>query len=221
VKFPGTYALKNKREHLRDVILRAGGLTDEAQADGIVFVRKSSKLSNVGRALAADTSTFDGASAKVLVNDTLTFDDVTKGRIGIDLPTVLREPKAIDNLVLEDGDQIMIPRFNPVVRVQGAVNAPSNVTYVPGRDLNYYIRSAGGGSRSADKSRAYVTQPSGKLESVRVRWLLPDGVPQPKPGAVVTVPDREPTEKNDFVSLATVFAQVIASLATIVVITRR
>jgi polysaccharide biosynthesis/export protein len=222
VKFPGTYALKNKREHLRDVILRAGGLTDEAQTDGIVFVRKLNRLNYNGRDLLGDTAiTIDSTRADSAVKDTLALERIMKGRVGIDLAEVLRDPKSIDNLVLEDGDQIMIPRFNPVVRVQGAVNAPSNVTYVPGRDLNYYIRSAGGGSRSADKSRAYVTQPSGKLESVRVRWLLPDGVPQPKPGAVVTVPDREPTEKNDFVSLATVFAQVIASLATIVVITRR
>ena len=134
----------------------------------------------------------------------------------------LRDPKSADNLVLEDGDQIVIPRFNAVVRVQGAVNAPSNVAYVPGRDLNYYVDAAGGASRTGDKGHAYVTQPSGRLESVHARPLLPDGVPVPRPGAVVTVPEK-PTgsDKNDWVGLATVFAQVVASLATIVVITRR
>ena len=222
VKFPGTYALKNKREHLRDVILRAGGLTDEAQADGIVFVRKLNRLNYNGRDFIGDTTvTYDSLRTDTLAKDSLALQRVMNGRIGIDLASVLRDPKSIDNLVLEDGDQIMIPRFNPVVRVQGAVNSPSNVTFVPGRDLNYYIRAAGGGSRAADKSRSYVTQPSGKLESVRVRWLFPDGVPVPQPGAVVTVPDKDPTEKQDLAGVIGVVSQIVGTLATIIVLVRR
>jgi protein involved in polysaccharide export with SLBB domain len=108
-----------------------------------------------------------------------------------------------------------------VVRVQGAVNAPSNVAYIPGRDVNYYVDAAGGPSRTGDKNHAYVTQPSGRLESVHERLFLPDGVPVPRPGAVVTVPEKAISDKSDWVGLATVFAQVVASLATIVVITRR
>ena len=222
VKFPGTYALKNKREHLRDVIERAGGLTSEAQTDGIVFVRRVNRLNYNGRDLAGDTTVVgDSVRTDSTARDTLAYAQIIRGRVGIDLASVLRSAKAVDNIVLEDGDQIMIPRFNPVIRVQGAVNAPSNVTYVPGADLNYYVRSAGGGSRSADRSRAYVTQPNGKLESVKVRWLIPDDVPVPRPGAIVTVPDKEPTEKNDFVQLASVIAQLLASLATVIVISRQ
>jgi protein involved in polysaccharide export with SLBB domain len=222
VKFPGTYALKNKRERLRDVIMRAGGLTDEAQADGIVFVRNPDRLIHDGRALLPDSLGRDTVSGDSLVRDSLTLVRVMKGRIGLDLNEAMRNPKSPDNLVLEDGDQVIIPRYNAVVRVQGAVNAPSNVAYVPGRDLNYYVDAAGGASRTGDKGHAYVTQPSGRLESVHERRLLPDGVPVPRPGAVVTVPEK-PTgsDKSDWVGLATVFAQVVASLATIVVITRR
>jgi protein involved in polysaccharide export with SLBB domain len=222
VKFPGTYALKNKRERLRDVIMRAGGLTDEAQADGIVFVRNPDRLTHDGRALLPDSLGDGMAGGDSLVRDSLTLVRVMKGRIGLDLNEALRNPKSTDNLVLEDGDQIIIPRFNAVVRVQGAVNAPSNVAYVPGRDLNYYVDAAGGASRTGDKANANETQPSGRLESVHERRLLPDGVPVPRPGAVVTVPEK-PTggDRNDWVGLATVFAQVVASLATIVVITRR
>lgn len=222
VKFPGTYALKNKRERLRDVIQRAGGLTDEAQSDGIVFVREPRRLNYDGRDLLADSAvTFDTLKADSLKRDSLALVKIVRGRVGIDLAKALRDPRSPDNVILEDGDQILIPRFNPVVRVQGAVNAPSNVTYVPGRDLNYYIDAAGGPSAVADRSRSYVTQPSGKLEALRPRRLLPDIVPVPRPGAIVTVPDRVASERNDWASLATVFAQVIASLATIVVILKR
>jgi len=216
VKFPGTYALKNKRERLSDVIQRAGGLTDEAQADGIVFVRNPDRLIHDGRSLLPDTLGRDS-----VLMDSLSLVRVMRGRVGLDLAEALRNPKSADNLILEDGDQIIIPRFNAVVRVQGAVNAPSNVAYVPGRDLNYYVDAAGGPSRTGDKGHAYVTQPSGRLESVHARRLLPDGVPVPRPGAVVTVPEKGTGEKSDWVALATVFAQVVASLATIVVITRR
>jgi protein involved in polysaccharide export with SLBB domain len=222
VKFPGTYALKNKRERLRDLVMRAGGLTDEAQADGIVFVRNPDRLIHDGRALLPDSLVDGGVGGDSLVGDSLTLVRVMKGRIGLDLNEAMRNPKSADNLVLEDGDQIIVPRFNAVVRVQGAVNAPSNVAFVPGRDLNYYVDAAGGPSRTGDEGHAYVTQPSGRLESVHERRLLPDGVPVPRPGAVVTVPEK-PTgaDKNDWIGLATVFAQVVASLATIVVITRR
>ena len=222
VKFPGTYALKNKRERLRDVILRAGGLTDEAQSDGIVFVRNPDRLTNNARDVLADTIVpFDSLKPDSLKRDSLALQRVIRGRIGLDLAMAMRNPRAPDNLVLEDGDQILIPRLNAVVRVQGAVNAPSNVTYVPGRDLNYYIDAAGGPSGVADRARSYVTQPSGKLESLHERRFLPDAVPVPRPGSVVTVPDRVQGTRNDWTGLATVFAQVVASLATIIVVLRR
>ena len=126
-----------------------------------------------------------------------------------------------EHIVLEDGDQVTIPRYNPVVRVQGAVNAPANVTFVPGRDIFYYIDAAGGGSRTADQNRSYVTQPSGKLESVRTHRFFPDAVPHPQAGAVVTVPERDPADRIDYAAILTVATQVIASLVAVVAIIRR
>src|SRR5205085_7466571 len=83
------------------------------------------------------------------------------GRIGIELPQVLRNPRSLDNLALQDGDSLFIPRYNSVVNVAGAVNSPVAVTYAPGRNIGYYIRAAGGPGRGADLKRAYVTQPNG------------------------------------------------------------
>src|SRR6185503_4479898 len=81
------------------------------------------------------------------------------GRIGIDLPSVLRDPRNTDNLIMQSGDSVFVPEYSPVVRVAGAVNAPASVTYVEGKGLDYYIESAGGYARLADKGRAFVTQP--------------------------------------------------------------
>lgn len=137
-----------------------------------------------------------------------------KGRIGIDLPKVLRDPRSGDNLILTAGDSIVIPEFNPVVTVAGAVNSPVAVTYVPGRNADFYIAAAGGFSRLADKRRTYITQPTGKLESGRHR--------RPLPGGRVFVPSRDPNEPRiPTLQIVTTLASVLASLATIVIVSRQ
>jgi protein involved in polysaccharide export with SLBB domain len=183
VRFPGRYALVRKTERLSELFTRAGGLTPEGYADGVVFFRSQ---------------------------------DLT-GRVGIDLPRVLQEPRARDNLVLQDGDSILVPTFNPVVRVAGGVNAPSAVTYVPGRPLDYYVRAAGGAARSADVGRAYVRQPNGKVESVVRRRFLPDLQPRPRAGAQVVVPERAATEIASAAGQIALLAQLGGVLAALLV----
>jgi len=188
VRSPGNYSLKTKTERITDLINRAGGLTNDAYANGVVFYRSR--------------------------NGT--------GRIGIELPDVLRNSRSPDNLPLQDGDSLYIPRLNPVVSVQGAVNSPVSVTYAPGRTLDYYIRAAGGPSRKADVGRAYVTQPNGKVESRTTHFLLPDYTPRPQAGSMVFVPERDPSEKPfDIVTGLGTIAQVIATLLTLAVVIRR
>jgi len=188
VRYPGRYSLKTKTERITDLIQRAGGLTPDAYANGVVFYRTRNAV----------------------------------GRIGIELPDVLRSPGSIDNLPLQDGDSLYIPRLNPVVNVQGAVNSPVSVTYTPGKSIDYYIRAAGGPSRKADASRAYVTQPNGKVEARAPHFLVPDGVPQPKAGSTIFVPERDPADKPfDFLTNAGSIAQILATVVTLVIALRR
>jgi protein involved in polysaccharide export with SLBB domain len=143
------------------------------------------------------------------------------GRIGIELPEVLKDPESLDNLPLQDGDSLFIPRYTAVVSVEGAVNSPVAVTYSPGKSIHYYIRAAGGPSRLADVKRAYVTQPNGKVEARVSRFVLPDGVPEPRAGSTVFVPMRDPSEKAfDILTSAGSIAQILASLLTLVVALR-
>jgi protein involved in polysaccharide export with SLBB domain len=141
------------------------------------------------------------------------------GRIGVDLPRVLENPKYRDNLILSGGDSIFIPEYTPVVYVNGAVNAPMSVTYVDGRGLDYYVAAAGGYTRKADKGRAYVTQPSGKVQSVNTRfWFFPDSKPRPLAGGAIFVPERDPADRRDWLATASALAQIIAGLATTVLV---
>jgi protein involved in polysaccharide export with SLBB domain len=140
------------------------------------------------------------------------------GRIGIELPDVLRNARSLDNLPLQDGDSLFIPRYNAVVAVQGAVNSPVSVTYSPGKSIEYYIRAAGGPSLKSDVKRAYVTQPNGKVEARQTHFLLPDGVPSPKPGSTVFVPERDPSAASGSAALFAsvgLIAQLAAGFATL------
>ena len=123
---------------------------------------------------------------------------------------------------MQDGDSLFIPRFNSVVNVQGAVNSPVSVTYSPGKTLDYYIRAAGGPSRKADLRRAYVTQPNGKVEAHENNFLLPDGIPKPRAGSTVFVPERDPNEKPfDILQSAGAIASILATALTLIVALRR
>lgn len=144
------------------------------------------------------------------------------GRIGIDLPKALEDHSFRDNLILSGGDSIVIPEYIPVVYVRGAVNAPMSVTFVKGKGLDYYVNSAGGYHRDADRNRAYATQPSGKVESVDKNWwFLPDSKPEPLAGAEVFVPEKDPADKKDWLGFAGALAQIVASLTAVVVVVLR
>ncbi|MFN2602608.1 MAG: SLBB domain-containing protein [Gemmatimonadaceae bacterium] len=143
------------------------------------------------------------------------------GRIGIALPDILRNPSARDNLQLQDGDSIFIPRFNAVVNVKGAVNSPVAVTYVPGRSLEYYVSAAGGVTRKGDLRYAYVTQPNGKVEATRGKFIFRDD-PHPRPGSTVFVPERDPNERRiDYLATLGTIAQLAASFVAIAIALKR
>ena len=143
------------------------------------------------------------------------------GRIGIALPDILRNPRSRDNLQLQDGDSIFIPRFNAVVNVKGAVNSPVAVTYVPGRSLEYYVRAAGGITRRGDLRYAYVTQPNGKVEATSGKFIFRND-PRPRPGSTVYVPEKDASERRiDYIATIGSIAQVAASFVAIAIALRR
>lgn len=145
-----------------------------------------------------------------------------EGRIGVDLPQVLADPTFNDNVILAGGDSVHIPEYSPVVRVNGAVNAPLAVTYVPGKNLDFYVRAAGGYARNADIGRTFVQQPSGKVESVQRRFLLADGKPTPLAGAVIEVPSKELNKQpSNLLPVLGTLAAIIASLATVVIVAKQ
>ena len=146
--------------------------------------------------------------------------------MGVDLRSVLRDPRSRENILLVDGDSIVVSPQVQLVVVDGEVNAPTSVPYVRGASVDYYVQAAGGRGARADLGRVYVTQPNGKVQGVKRRRFAPDDVPDPLPGARVFVPARplNATSDNAIQTLATV-AQIIATVGglifTAVALTRR
>ena len=183
VRYPGVYSLQTKNDRLAEVIARAGGLTPQAYADGIRFIR--------------------------------TQNDV--GRINVDLTRALRETSSSANLVLQPGDSIYLPEYQPSVKVSGAVNSPGSVLWRRGSDLNYYLSAAGGFAQRADKGAVSVRFANGEVRT-RGRGLF-RGDPKPGPGSEVFVPAEDPTaHKTDYVALFAAIAQILASAVTIAVV---
>ncbi len=135
------------------------------------------------------------------------------GRVGIDFEHILRDPSFRDNLILLAGDSIYVPLYQPVVQVEGAVNSPVAVAFVPNRSADYYVDRAGGFARRADKSRTYVVQQNGTVERRGARV---------DPGARVEVPERPADEgRTNWPQIISTTGTLLASLLSILVLSKQ
>jgi polysaccharide biosynthesis/export protein len=141
--------------------------------------------------------------------------------VDVDLPGVLARPGHSDNLILMPGDQLTVPEYNPVILVRGAVNSPSAVLYKRGAGLTYYINSAGGYARDADRSGVHVRFANGTGAVRERRMLLFRSEPVPGPGATVTVPHLLPEDRLDVRGMITDIVQISASIATVALVLSR
>ena len=135
------------------------------------------------------------------------------GRINVNLTRALRDTASRYNIILQSADSIHIPEYQPSVKVLGAVNSPGSVLWEQGRDLDYYLSSAGGFTYRADKGRVNVRYANGEVRTKR-KTLFFSSVPRPGPGSEVFVPVRDTTQGVNYVQLFGSIAQIIASTVT-------
>ncbi len=143
------------------------------------------------------------------------------GRINVDLPKALKDHSARDNMILQPGDSVNIPEYQPSVKIVGAVNSPASVLYRRGAGLDYYLSAAGGFSQRANKGGVSVRLANGETRSRR-RTLFFSSNPTPGPGSEVFVPFKDPTQaKTDYVALFGSIAQILASTIAIIVVVKK
>ena len=178
-KFPGTYRVQ-RGETIANLIQRAGGLTEFANAKGAVFARESlrkqeaERLMYMKEQLQQEISTLSlrrqaGNVASRAASPTEASELVDKlqstqaiGRMSINLPAILSGQKLSD-VMLNDGDKLYIPTFQNVVSVTGQVQMPSSHVYDPALSVQDYLDKAGGTKKQADTDRIYVIKADGSV----------------------------------------------------------
>ncbi|WP_460933912.1 SLBB domain-containing protein [Spirosoma humi] len=129
--------------------------------------------------------------------------------IGNDLRNLVADPGGEENLLLQDGDSLYIPRRSEIITVQGAVLNPASISYKTDYSFNDYISEAGGFTDNARKSKAYVNYPNGRKDRTH-HFLFFTSRPHVEPGSTVVVPFKpidsnrlSPAERIGILSLLT------------------
>jgi hypothetical protein len=142
-------------------------------------------------------------------------------RVGIDFPRARQRPQGRENVLVEPGDSIHVPRYNPTVQVQGAVGVETKVLWREGADLGYYISQAGGYLEQAEKGRVWIRFANGEVATKGGGFLFfGGGIPDPDPGATINVPFTPPRERGPALStgqLVGLITSVLGSITTVVV----
>jgi polysaccharide biosynthesis/export protein len=207
VRFPGQYAIR-RGETLRSVIARAGGLTDYAFPEGTVFTREELKRHEQEQidllatrmqrdlavlALQATAANQSGGAAALSIGQQL-FAQLRAakavGRLVIDLPQALRSaPGSSSDVILRNGDELIVPRFQQEVTVIGEVQNATSHLYSPGLNRDDYISLSGGMTNRADRGKIYVVRANGSVIAASgSRWFQLGSKENIKPGDTVVVP---------------------------------
>jgi polysaccharide biosynthesis/export protein len=205
VRFPGRYPIQ-RGETLRSVVQRAGGVTQLAFSQGTVFTRETLKererkqLAELGRRLQTDLAQVslmaaqEGRDAgqalavgKQLLDSLGEAEAVGRLVINLDNATVAR-PGSAQDIVLKDGDQLLVPRVTQEITVIGEVQSPTSHLFDEKLSRSDYIRMSGGMTQRADESRIYVVRADGSVVGGNGnRWFGGESV-DIKPGDTVVVP---------------------------------
>ena len=207
VRFPGSYPIQ-RGETLRSVLDRAGGLTSLAFPSGSVFTRlelKEREQQQIDRlaermqsdlavtAMQAAAANQGQAGQALSVGQSLLTQLKSAkavGRLVIDLNGLLNEPVGSPvDVVLREGDQLIIPKQKQEVTVIGEVQNNTSHFYRENLSRDDYIGLSGGVTRKADSGRIYVVRADGSVVSSESGgWFRRGAQVAMKPGDTVVVP---------------------------------
>ncbi|MDE5688502.1 MAG: SLBB domain-containing protein [Paramuribaculum sp.] len=179
VLFEGEYALQKRNERISEIIRRAGGIIDGAYLRGARLMRKMTEDEKAARDESIRLAT-QSAEDSISI-DQLALSDVYS--VGIELEKALAQPGSAYDLVLKDGDKLIIPEEMSTVKISGDVMFPNVVGYQPGKKLGYYIDQAGGYGERAKKSKAFVVYMNGMVARAKRNTPI-------EPGCQIIVPSK-------------------------------
>jgi protein involved in polysaccharide export with SLBB domain len=135
--------------------------------------------------------------------------------VGIRLSEALNKPGSLEDVILEQGDSVYIPKLTQTVQTTGAVNVPRQVALLPGMGFAKAIRESGGFQTNANRKRAYVVRANGEIK-VTKRFFVFHFYPTIEPGAELIIPAKKskpPVSTAEFIGISS----GIASLAGLII----
>lgn len=207
VAFAGNYPLSRRNMRLSEVIAAAGGTTPGAFIEGAYLLRRmTTEERQQSESLQEMIDKQAGSERDSLSMVGMELSNVYT--VGIDLASALARPNSDADIVLRDGDQIVIPEYNGTVRVMGAVLYPNSVTFKEGKNLKYYVKSAGGFDNRARKSRAFVIYMNGMVDSGMSAKV--------RPGSIVIIPSKMAKEPVNWAQMVQMLSST-ASMGAVVI----
>jgi protein involved in polysaccharide export with SLBB domain len=207
VLFAGTYPLAHKNQRLSEVIKAAGGVTKEAYIRGARIERpmNDDEKFRLNRILQlAKVQSGAGFDSNKVDQDSVYY-------VAIELDKALANPGSDDDVVLREGDRIIVPEFSGTVKIDGNVMYPNTASYSAGKSYKWYVRNqAGGFGMGAKKSRAFILYQNGAVKKASGAKI--------EPGCEIFVPSKT-RSANDKISmianLGTSLATMVTMLATV------
>ena len=229
VMFAGTYTLSKRNMRLTDLLKAAGGITDMAYVKGARLERRPNEAERARMEAAfkmqqeqlqqqllelAASSNNGGSVQQVAQQSNSTqlkkFQVPNTFPVGIELGRALANPNSDANIVLREGDRLILPQYTATVKVNGAVMYPNTVAYERGKSAKYYINAAGGFAQNARKSGAYVIYMNGMVGKLSQGAKI-------EAGCEIVVPSRISRKMSvaETMSMGTGIASIAAMIATI------
>jgi len=189
VRFPGHYPIA-RGERLSQILERAGGLTEAAYPRAAVFLRESVRERERGylERLTAQLERelvvvrAEGPEIGVKKETALLEGEAllrqmraarVTGRVVIDIDAVVNNKHDTYDVVMQAGDQLLIPRRPDEVTVIGEVHFPTSHVFIPDRTHDEYVRLSGGITERGNKRAVYVVHADGSVSPPR-GWFAPD-----------------------------------------------
>ena len=229
VMFAGLYTLDRRNARLSELFKKAGGATDQAYLKGARIIRKANEQEkqrmeavlkmqreemqkNLLQLAASsnNASAISQTSKDVERTNIEKFNVPSEYPVGIDLPEALANPGSDADIILREGDRLVIPQYNGTVKINGAVMFANTVAYEKGKKPSYYIDQAGGFAADALKSKAYIIYMNGKVAK------LSHGA-KVQPGSEIVIPAKLKRKMStaEMMSMGTSMSSIAAMIATI------
>lgn len=197
VNFPGDYNMSRREERVSDIIAKAGNITDFAYIKGAQLLRKKTDAEKKQTEMMTDAIEAD--------NDSILDKNEEEQRylVSFDMADALKNPGGENDLVLVDGDELIVPVLNNTVKIDGAVQMPTTVSYKKGMKKSDLVNAAGGYAKRAYKRRAYIVYMNGRVSKLRRFTTV-------EPGSQVFIPkkDKKENQLQQIMSVSTTAASL-------------